>query len=188
MKSIDKNQLLDRLENDTRQIILQANYLLQQDPEVLLQQPRPGSWSAAQVIEHLNSYGRYYLPLLQRGLDKARPTTKNEYKPGWLGEYFTNSMLPKEGVVNNKMKAFKNHRPLPDIDSKKVLDEFLEQEKWLLSLLAKSRNIDIARIRIPVSIAPVIKIKAGDTFRFVIAHHQRHFVQVENTLLKVKKG
>lgn len=188
MKSVDKNQLLDRLENETRQMILRTNYLLQQDPEFLLKQPEAGKWSVAQVIEHLNSYGRYYLPLLERALDKARPSTKNDYKPGWLGDYFTRSMLPKEGVVKNKMKAFKNHRPAPDIDSKQVLDEFLEQEKWLLKLLAKSRNIDISRIRIPVSIAPMISIKAGDTFRFVIAHHQRHFVQVENTLLKVKKG
>jgi hypothetical protein len=188
MKSIDKNQLLDRLENETRQIILQTNYLLQQDPEFLLQQPEAGKWSVAQVVEHLNSYGRYYLPLLQQALEKARPSTSSAYKPGWLGEYFTNMMLPKDGAVQNRMKAFKNHRPSPDIDSKKVLDEFLQQEQLLLQLLAKSRNADISRIRIPVSIAPVIKIKAGDTLRFIIAHHQRHFVQIENTLLKVKKG
>lgn len=188
MKSIDKNQLLDRLENDTRQIMLQANYLLQQDPEFLLRQPEAGRWNVAQVIEHLNSYGRYYLPLLQLALEKARPSTRSEYKPGWLGDYFTNMMLPKEGAVKNRMKAFKDHRPSPDIDSKKVLDEFLQQEQWLLQLLAKSRNEDIARIRIPVSIARMIRMKAGDTFRFMIAHHQRHFVQIENTLMKVKKG
>lgn len=188
MKSIDKNQLLDRLENETRQIILQTNYLLQQDPEFLLNQPGAGKWSVAQVIEHLNSYGSYYLPLLQQALEKARPSTRNEYRPGWLGDYFTRMMLPKDGAVKNRMKAFKNHRPPPGIDSKKVLDEFLQQEQWLLQLLAKSRNTEISRIRIPVSIAPVIKIKAGDTFRFIIAHHQRHFVQIENTLLKVKKS
>jgi hypothetical protein len=186
MKSIDKNQLLDRLENETRQIVLQTNYLLQQDPEFLLRQPGPGRWSVAQVIEHLNSYGRYYLPLLQQALEKARPSTRAEYKPGWLGDYFTNMMLPKDGAVKNSMKAFKNHRPSPDIDSKKTLDEFLQQEQWLLQLLAKSRNADIARIRIPVSIARMIQLKAGDTLRFIIAHHQRHFVQIENTLLEVK--
>jgi hypothetical protein len=188
MKKTDKNQLLDRLENETREIVLRTNYLLQEDPGLLLQPPAPGKWSVAQVIEHLNTYGRYYLPLLQKALSKAPASQGGLYKPGWLGDYFTKSMLPKQGVVANKMKAFKNHRPSPDIDSRKALDEFLQQEQHLLKLLAESRNKNIAAARVTVSIASYIKLKAGDTFRFVIAHHQRHFVQIENTLLVLKKG
>lgn len=188
MKTTDKNQLLDRLENDTRAIVLRTNYLLQEDPEWLLQQPAPGRWSVAQVIEHLNTYGRYYLPLLEKAVKKAPVRNGGKFKSGWLGDYFTKSMLPKEGVVANPMKAFKNYRPVPDIDSKKVLDEFIEQEQTLLKLLAESRKADIGAVRIPISISPMIRLKLGDIFRFMIAHHQRHFVQVENTLLAVKKG
>jgi hypothetical protein len=188
MKATDKNQLLDGLEHDTRAIVLRTNYLLQEDPGLLLQQPAPGKWSVAQVIEHLNTYGRYYLPLLQKALSKAPVSKAGIYKPGWFGNYFTKMMMPKEGAVKNKMKAFKNHRPSPHIDSKKVLDEFLQQEQLLLKLLEESRNVDIASVRIPISIASYIRLKAGDTFRFIIAHHQRHFVQIENTLSAVKKG
>ena len=54
--------LLEDLQSDTRQIILATNYLLQEDPEILVQQPAPDKWSVAQAIEHLNTYGRYYLP------------------------------------------------------------------------------------------------------------------------------
>jgi hypothetical protein len=28
----------------------------------------------------------------------------------------------------------------------------------------------------------MIKLKLGDTFRFFIAHEQRHFIQIQNTL------
>jgi uncharacterized damage-inducible protein DinB len=35
---------------------------------------------------------------------------------------------------------------------------------------------------VPISIAKFIKIRLGDTFRFLIAHQQRHFAQVANTL------
>jgi hypothetical protein len=188
MKSIDRNQLLDKLESDTRELMLRTNYLLQEDPENLLQQPAPGKWSVAQVIEHLNSYGRYYLPLLENALSTLPAAKNNIYKPGILGNYFTDMMLPKEGVVKNRMKAFKGHRPSPEIDSKKVLDEFLQQEQWLLQLLDKGRKKAIAKNRIPVSIARFIKMKVGDTFRFLIAHHQRHFVQIENTLRSVKNN
>jgi hypothetical protein len=188
MKKTNSNQLLDILENETRQIILRTNYLLQEDPEHLLQQPSPGKWSVAQVIEHLNTYGRYYLPLLEKALAKAPAAKSRDYKPGILGAYFTKMMLPKNGAVENHMKAFKSYRPSPDIDSKKVLDEFLQQEQRLLQLLDQGRTADIAAVRVPVSIVPFIRLKAGDAFRFIVAHHQRHFVQADNTLRAVKKG
>jgi hypothetical protein len=53
--------MLDSLQNDVRQLILEANYLKSIDPAILLQEPSPGKWSVIQVLEHLNSYGRYYL-------------------------------------------------------------------------------------------------------------------------------
>ncbi|WP_315818042.1 hypothetical protein [Paraflavitalea speifideaquila] len=96
-------------------------------------------------------------------------------------------MLPKEnGVVTNKMKAPKDHRPSPDVDSLKVLNEFMAQEKLMLELINQARHTDLNKIRIPISIAKFIKLKLGDTFRFLVAHHQRHFVQVANTLEAIR--
>ena len=186
MKRIYTNTLLDQLEADTRQAILGVSYLLQTDPGMLMQQPEPGRWSVAQIIEHLNSYGRYYLPLLEQAVSKTGYPFHPLFKPGWLGNYFTRIMLPgKDDEVHNKMKAFKAHIPSADIDSKKALDEFLEQEQRLLQILAKARHTDIGKIRIPISLTKLVKLKAGDTLRFVIAHHQRHFVQIDHTLKAV---
>lgn len=188
MKKIKTAELLENLEADTRKCILQINYLLQQDPEVLLKQPGEGKWSVAQVIEHLNSYGRYYLPIIERSLINPRYASTEFYKPGWLGDYFTKSMLPKRnGQVTNKMQAPAAHRPSVDVDSRKVLEDFLQQEYLLLQLLDKAGTTNLERIRISISISRFIKIKLGDTFRFLIAHHQRHFVQVENTLKVVRR-
>ncbi|MFT3827013.1 MAG: DinB family protein [Chitinophagaceae bacterium] len=184
MKKIRSKDLAEQLQADTRQVLLTAHYLLHEDPEILLQQPAPGKWSIAQVIEHLNTYGRYYLPLMAKAIKEKNLPPAVYFTPGWLGNYFTNSMLPnQQGKVTNKMKAFKNHRPSPDIDSKQVLDEFIEQQKLLLELLEKVPHTDLNAIRIPISIASFIKLKLGDVFRFIIAHHQRHFVQIQNNLL-----
>jgi len=183
MKKTTSTVLLEDLRTDTRQIILQVNYLLQQDPDVLLQQPAAGKWSIVQIIEHLNSYGRYYLPLMKGSLSSPANPPTEFFIPGWLGEYFVKSMLPKSnGQVTNKMQSPKNHRPLPDIDSKTTLEEFLQQEFLLLQLLENAGKTNLGKIRIPISISRFIKIKLGDTFRFLIAHHQRHFVQVQNTM------
>jgi hypothetical protein len=67
-----------------------------------------------------------------------------------------------------------------------VLDEFAEQQQMILELLETARTKNLRSIRIPISISKLIKLTLGDTFRFVIAHHQRHFVQIENTLAAVK--
>ena len=186
MKKFVTAQLLEQLKADTRQIILETNYLLQQDPELLLLPPAEGKWSVAQVIEHLNTYGRYYLPLIRRVLSNSKTIPSVSYHPGWLGDYFTKTMLPKaNGQVTNKMPAPKGHRPSRDIDSKAVLDEFLEQQQALLELLDMANKANLEKIRIPISLTRFIRLKLGDTFRFLIAHHQRHFVQAANTLKTV---
>ena len=185
MKSLE---LLEQLQADTRQIMVQLSYLRREDPGLLVQQPAPGKWSVAQVIEHLNSYGRYYLPQLQKALERSTYPAKVNFTPGWLGDYFTKSMLPKQNRVTNKMASPKDHRPTPDIDPKTVMDEFEQQELLMLELLNKAKHTDIGRLRIPISIARIIKLKMGDVFRFIMAHQQRHFVQIEEvqkTLLSV---
>ena len=58
----------------------------------------------------------------------------------------------------------------------------LEQQHYLVDLLESAKSKNIGSIRTPISISRFIKLKVGDTFRFLIAHEQRHFVQIENVL------
>jgi hypothetical protein len=187
MKRVQAVALLESLQADTREIMLAATYLLKEDPNTLIQPPAQGRWSVAQVIEHLNSYGRYYLPAIESALHAQPGKHEDTFKPGWLGDYFTRTMLPgKNGQVANKMQAPKDHRPQAGIHGKPVLDTFLKQEQLLLELLERAKHANISRIRIPISLSKLVKLKLGDTFRFLVAHHQRHFVQVKNTLSEVK--
>jgi hypothetical protein len=183
MKKVLATVLLETFQTDTRHIMLRTAQLQQLPISRLLKQPAPGRWSVAQIIEHLNTYGRYYLPRLQEAINDKQTEPAEWFVPGWLGGYFTKSMMPKpDGTIGNKMKAFKNHSPAPQLDAVKVLQEFEQQEILLLQLLDKAQLVDLNRARIPVSIAPFIKLKMGDVFGFNIAHHQRHFVQIENTI------
>jgi hypothetical protein len=186
MKKIKSNQLLDELQSDVRQLIASARMLKMEDPGHILDQPAPGKWSVVQVLEHLNSYGRYYLLAIERSIQKKRPA-REFFKPGWLGDYFTRIMKPAEdGSIANKMKSPKDHRPGANLDIFPVLNTFLEQQYYLLNLLDEARSKDIGGIRTPISISRVIRLKLGDTFRFLIAHEQRHFVQIRNGLAALK--
>jgi hypothetical protein len=178
--------LLDSLQNDVRQLISEANYLKSIDPAILIQEPAPGKWSIIQVLEHLNSYGRYYLLAMERSMDKGTKSVEY-FKPGWIGDYFTRLMKPGDnGQVSNKMKSPKEHRPSKYPDAFPVLNTFLEQQQYLLDLLELAKSKNIGAIRTPISISRWIKLKLGDTFRFFVAHEQRHFVQINNALLTIR--
>lgn len=186
MKKFNSIDLINKLQGDVRSMILEATQLQSVDPGLLLQEPAARKWSVIQVLEHLNTYGDYYLVALEKSLENRKPAATN-FKPGWLGDYFTKLMLPtEEGVVKNKMQSPKNHRPAKHPDAFPVLKTFLEQQHYLLDLLEKAKSKDIGSIRTPISLSKLIRLKTGDVFRFLIAHEQRHFVQIANTLAAVQ--
>jgi hypothetical protein len=189
MMKIKSEELIEQLQADTRQLILMAGYLKSEDMGLLTRQPAPEQWSVAQVLEHLNSYGNYYLPAIRKSLAASEAPSKLWFRSGWLGQYFTRLMQPGEdGVIAKKMKAPKGHRPVASLNASAVIDTFLAQQHELLGLLKIAASRDMGKIRTPISISRLVKLKVGDTFRFLIAHEQRHFIQVGNTLAQVRRG
>lgn len=75
-----------------------------------------------------------------------------------------------------------DHVPVSELDSRKVLEEFVKGQRRLTGLLEKAEKSNLSKLKVPISISRFIKLKLGDTFRFLIAHQQRHFVQIDNTL------
>jgi hypothetical protein len=49
-------------------------------------------------------------------------------------------------------------------------------------LLEQAKQIDLNRTKVPISIAPFIKLKLGDVFMFLVAHNFRHVLQVNNAI------
>jgi hypothetical protein len=185
MQVYQSKQLISNLQKQTEEILAKAISEYQMMGSVkMLKQPEENKWSAAQCLEHLNSYRRYYLPQIERAIKTAKTHNSlpdEQFTPGWLGNYFTNLMLPKEGK-QMKMKAPKEHQPIADLDSDKVISEFIDQQEKLVELLEQAREINLNKARVPISIAKFIKLKLGDVFGFLIAHNQRHILQAERAL------
>lgn len=186
MPSFNTHKLLGDLQAQVEQMINEVNTFKTVDPASFNKQPAVGKWSVAQVLEHLNSYNRYYLPELDKVISKGisgHIGFDPVFKAGLFGNYFTKMMQPDvDGKIANKMQAPKDHRPLESMDIDKVLNEFIQGEKKLLNILTESSKTNIGKLKVPISISRFIKLKAGDTFRFLIAHQQRHFVQIHNVL------
>ncbi len=80
------------------------------------------------------------------------------------------------------MKTFKNMNPLNSQLDKKVIQEFITQQTEMLRLLDEARKISLNKTKTSITLSKAIKLKLGDTFRFVIHHNQRHLLQAERVL------
>lgn len=179
---IQQDELVEGLKKDI-EVLLECAEFFRKEVDALLIPPVPGKWSIAQILEHLNSYGRIYVPQIDKAVSGSQSKREAWFNSGLLGNYFTNMMKPKDVFeINNKMKTFKAHAPDNKLNPQKVLDEFEEQQHKFLQLLEIAKLKNLNSIRIPLSVSKFIRLKLGDTFRFLIAHEQRHFVQARNAL------
>ena len=148
--------------------------------ETLNWKSSPDSWSILECLEHLNRYGDYYIPEIEKRIASSQHRPSESFKSGWLGNYFANTMLPKER--QSKMKTFKSMNPNGSNLKVSTVSKFIAQQQALIGLLNKSQAIDLTKTTTGISISKWIKLRLGDTFRVVIYHNQRHIVQAERVL------
>jgi hypothetical protein len=186
MKKFKSEELIDQLEADVKQIISAAEHLQTADPVKLNYCPEDGKWSAAQVLEHLNSYSRHYLPLIEKSVVHISRDTSAWFVPGFWGNYFTKMMMPKNVYeISNKMKTSRSFTPTKGMNVDAVFKEFFQHQNKLLQLLEIARRRNMNTIHIPITISKLVRLKLGDMFRFMVAHEQRHMIQARNAIKAV---
>lgn len=177
---IEQEILIKDLIERTDQVINSAEQLNQLNLETLNYRVNPESWSVLECIEHLNLYGSFYIPEIEKQISKSITRHSAYFKSGLLGNYFAKSMLPKERL--NKMKTFKDKNPIGSNLNKSTVERFIGQQEEMLNLLDKARQVNLNKVKTGITIASWIKLKLGDTFRVVVYHNQRHIVQVNRIL------
>lgn len=173
--TIKSEKLIQDLIERTRININQAEKFKNLPTEKLNWKAEQDSWSIFECFEHLNLYGDFYIPEIKKRIENTNKPSKENFKSGFLGNYFAKSMLPKENL--NRMKTFKDKNPIGSKLDKTTIERFISQQENILNLLDKSRKIDLNKTKTAISISKLIKLKIGDTFRFVIYHNERHIVQ-----------
>ncbi|HKG07086.1 MAG TPA: DinB family protein [Pedobacter sp.] len=181
MNAVSANKLLNTLELRVDDHLQKAIAIYQNLSDVHLNQPAAGGgWSIASCLEHLNSYGDYYLGEISRAIQKYAGEPGTTARRGWLGNYFIQMMDPDLSV--KKYKAFKGHFPAEHLDGHLVVTRFIEQQHELLDLLRRAAGADLNRISIPISLTRFVRLKMGDTFEFIIMHNERHIRQADRNL------
>ncbi|KAA6439129.1 DinB family protein [Dyadobacter flavalbus] len=182
MKPVDKYPFLKNLENMVEKHISETIALFQNQPEELLNRPsETGGWSIAQCLDHLNSYGNYYLPLINKKLSAAKSDSESPFSGTWLGSYFVKMMEP--GPAQKKYKAHKNHVPAAKLNAVQTIETFITQQETMLLYLRDAQSKDINNPKIPLSVARIVRINVGDVFRFLVTHNERHMQQAKRNLV-----
>lgn len=169
--------LIQTLLEQTKRIINQAEKLQTYDLEKLIRREDETSWNILECLEHLNLYGDFYLPQIERKIKNSDTKPNFEFKSGILGNYFSKIILPKEKL--NKMKTFKDKDPFNTNLNKTVISRFINQQNKLLELLNQSGKVSLNKVKIQISISSLIKLKLGDTFQFYVNHMIRHLNQID---------
>jgi hypothetical protein len=188
-----KNQeLLEKLATSVKEAISTTEDLGAMSAAQLHRSGRNESWSAIQHLHHLNFYATFYTEAIEDSLASARPAKVSTYKSGWLGNYFTNIIGPaaEQQPLQMKMKSPANAIPPTSevLKTEAVIEEFLVLQKRLLYLLQRARAVDLGKNRVPTSLSTWLRLKLGDTFRFVVAHQERHFQHIQRDFAGEKSG
>ena len=176
--------LIADLTERTHETLREAESMSQLTSTQLNWKTDPGSWSILECIEHLNLYGNFYLPEIDLRISESRYGPDQYFQSGLLGNFFAESMLPREKL--KKMRTLKSKNPLGSKLDKNTITLFIQQQMEILELLERSQKVSLGRTRTAISITKLLKLRLGDTFRFVIYHNQRHIAQAQRVILASK--
>ncbi|HAI83923.1 MAG TPA: hypothetical protein DCL43_09660 [Chitinophagaceae bacterium] len=186
MPTFSTQTLFKAVSNSTEQLLHTAIEQWQNTPTHLLEQaPSPDKWSAVQCLHHLNMYFAFYNQAMRKAIQNTSYNrSANTFTPGWLGGYFTKSMLTdtQSGLPTNTMKSPAKTTPVTTPPTTEVLQDFIEHLHDQLQIIELARQVNLNKVRVPISIMPFVKLKLGDTLLFNAAHQVRHAQQLVRTL------
>lgn len=178
---LNSEHLLNELIQHTEENIQFVETLQSLSDEKLNQRKAPNSWSILECLQHLNLYADFYHPEIENQTERNSNSFTSEFQPGFLGNYFVQSMLPKPKLKT--MKTPKSMNPIFTNLDCLVLTTFIENQKQLLYLLEVSKTKNLTKIKTRISIAPLLKIRLGDSLRFIVFHNVRHVKQIQGILV-----
>ncbi len=151
----------------------------------LLQRPRSGGWSVAEVLEHLTISAESYLdrlrPIVERG---TGPTASPDatWKPTLMGGLLVGSFRSAR-----KMRAPRIYRPGPT-PRPQVLEEFVKRQEELRRLVNEAARFDWRSVHFRSPAIPLIRMNLGDAFTVLVVHAERHAGQIERVKTRIAEA
>lgn len=176
------SEYLDIMKAGFEQAIAQVKSLVEGVESTQLNQPEAaGKWSMLQCIEHMSLASQLYNDNIAAKLNNGHlQPAKATYKGHWKGRMFAKMNAPKPGgEIPMKLKTFKFMEPPATLDADEVINQFYTVHQTMIDLIEQSRNVNIDRLKVATALGKMVKLRLGEAYRFLLAHTQRHLVQLE---------
>lgn len=165
------------------------NHFSNLSEEQIKWRPLESSWNIQEIFAHLNRYADYYHRIFTSKIKTSRFRSPSEnFVSSPLGRSAWKSMkLGNAQNVKRKFKTPKNYNPR--LDPKLITGADVQQlEKNFIDLkriIESAREVNLRKIKIPISISKIIRLRLGDALLFVVYHNERHIQQALNILSNV---
>ena len=152
------------------------------DDTTFNREPRPGSWSAGECLEHLNITSLAFIPRIDTVLltgDQSKVGDGTVFKAGVIGGLLAWSLEPPYRTRTKTPPAFV---PPTVRERATVLAEFTRLQTALRERLdyCEGRNLNLLKIRSPFKDSVRYNLYAA--FLSILAHERRHLWQAEQAL------
>ena len=138
-----------------------------------------GKWSMLQCIEHMTLATQVYVQNVEEKLtDESNPASSGLFKGSWKGRLFAKMNAPKQdGSIRNKLKTFKTMEPAETLNREETIDRFVSTHQKFIELVKASEKVNLDKTRVATAL-PMIKLRLGDAYKFILAHTKRHVAQL----------
>lgn len=168
-----KLAMLDLL-NEVRSIIENLDERTLNTPEGV------EKWSMLQCLKHLSYAIEVYNENIENAFTIGKHNSPSEsFKSHWKGDMFTKMISPKENGEIKNMNTFKSMMPKVVMDSESTLAEFFALHEKFAELIEQSKDFNLNKVKVNTALGPMVKLRLGDAFRFIIGHAQRHLIQLK---------
>ena len=148
--------------------------------------PNTTTWNCLEVFAHLNAYAIFYHSAFKKKIEITRFRTPSpQFTSSPLGRSAWQSMkLGKEKNIKRRFNAPKDYNPTvsPGLVTNSTLNDFLKHQNELLDILESSVAVNLRKVKVPISISKLVRLRMGDAFLFVAYHNERHMQQALNLL------
>lgn len=155
-------------------------------PAQLTAKENADSWSIGQCLDHLIVSNSKYFPVLESlkspkfrmsFWERNNPFTKS------TGQQMLKNLGP---IVTKKYKAPKIFLPSKNSSKPTVVNDFLEHQKKMISIIEKITPEQYSKCTITSPVAGLITLKVSDAIQILIAHEQRHLEQMKRILKSIQ--
>lgn len=148
------------------------------------------SWSLNEIFAHLNEFSSYYHPAFASKINRTRfKEPKDIFISSPLGRSAWKSMkLGNAQNIKRKFKSPRAYNPLNNTDlvTGTDIETFQNGQLELLTIIDKAATVNMRKVKIPISISKIVRLKLGDALLYVVYHNERHIQQALNILNHAK--